>query len=319
MSSTLGTLQKTQEKIEQGGGAHLGTLFWWDLEGNHIAHNDLEALATIKNLDRKFLPAAIRPVQAFKRAISHADTLLDKELRLAKIKDDKVEVVFGVVEERADAIKKDLKFKVLARVEFNKTTNHLGNDVDHPAVAKVKEMYHYHLDHDTDDIRRMMANFLSTAGVGLRQSGGVYFVPAKYQITLDALCDVVGALGQNQTYQLRVIDTPESRRTLVDVTQKGLDTEIRQLQDEIDKFAFEKAKKTTLESKLEGFEDLRARVNMFSSVLEFKAEVLNAKIDKIKKIVQGHLDPSKYKDEPEDKPEEPKPKKAEAFSKEAGF
>jgi hypothetical protein len=84
------------------------------------------------------------------------------------------------------------------------------------------------LDHDTDDIRRMMANFLGTAGVGLRQSGGVYFVPAKYQTVLDALCDVVGAVGQNQTYQLRVIDTPESRRTLVDVTQKGLAPEIRQ-------------------------------------------------------------------------------------------
>jgi len=63
---------------------------------------------------------------------------------------------------------------------------------------------------------------LSEVGVSLREHGGVYFVPARYQQTLDALCAVVEAAGNNRTSR-RLIRQMEGDLRLVR-TRRGIGT-----------------------------------------------------------------------------------------------
>lgn len=317
---TLSVLNNVQEKSEAAGAAHLGTLFWWDLANNNISHGDLELAADHQGFPREYLPAQVKPHQAFKRAVSHAETMVPKGILIRKIKDDKKECVIGIVSEIQDIAMKDLKYKTLSVIEFDKVTSHITNGASHDVVKTIHDLYIRHLNHDTDDIRKIMANFLNRSGVALRQSGGVYFIPAQFQPVLDSMCRLIEAVGSNATYQLKQFDTVATRMTLTTVATKSLDDEIRQMQEELDKFAFEKARKETLEGKLDGFEELRARVNLFSGVLNFKADVLNSKINKIKKIVQGHLDPDMYHDDAEETVQEKMPITEQIpFSQEAGF
>ena len=313
MSDTFTDIKKAVEGNAQS--KQLGTLMWWSLEGNRISHDDLTITAIEKGLPKRYLPSEIKPHSAFKRAVRHSNTKLPNGHLIRTINDDRDEFVVGVVKENRDTAGKNLSYKVLSRVTFTKATGHTSNDEDHSVVNEIYALYKQHLDHHTDDIRTMMTNFLKESGVSIRPSGGVYFIPAVYQSVLDSLCEVVKSVSSsNRTYQLRVFDTPESKQTLATVTQGSLEEEIRQIQDQLDKFVFEKAKETTLAKKLEGFEELRARAAMFASVLNFKTDEINQRIDKIKAVVQGHIVPKEPKEEKEDALPTPK-----AYNSEAGF
>ncbi|MBI2378915.1 MAG: hypothetical protein HYV07_33280 [Deltaproteobacteria bacterium] len=124
-----------------------------------------------------------------------------------------------------------------------------------------------------------MTVFLSEAGVSLRDSGGVYFVPAQFNGQLTAVCNVVGDVGpHNKTFVLPIVDMPAAQATLREVTEASLDDEIRALEEELKSFDLDKVRDSTLERRLVAFHDLKARVGMFSSVLSFKADGLNRRL-----------------------------------------
>jgi len=291
MNDQLKEIQKTQHDLELKGGRHLGTLMWWNLNGNRISHADLEALAQRYGMPAEYLPSEIKPNSAFKRAVRHATTKLDKEHMLRTINDDKRECSVGLVREKRNATQKDLKYVVESRITFSKDTSKIDHDQDNPIIQEIYGLYQIHLDHATEDVRTMMTNFLKASGVAIRPSGGVYFVPSKFQAVLESLCNVVEKAGQNETFQLKVVESPEAKQTIAKVAKAGLEEELRQIQEQLEKFAFDKAREGTLEKKLEGFEELRAKAKMFADVLEFKVDEINNKIDRAKAIIHGHILP----------------------------
>ena len=199
--------------------------------------------------------------------------------------------MIGLVSERPNARARDLDYDVVSRIAFNKHTAAVNHDADHAIVWQILELYRHHQAHTTEDIRRMLAAFLAEAGVSLRESGGVYFVPASHQPTLDALCGVVEAVGKgNRTYQLPIVDTPATKTTLREVATRTLDDEIRQLQDELARYESEKVRQSTLERRLDGFEELRSRVNLFAGVLAFKADSMNAKISAVRASLRAQME-----------------------------
>lgn len=286
---TFETVKNAQSRLASSGGQQLGTLLWWSLNANRIEHRRLVDLAVKHSLDDKYLPSEIKPTGAFRRACRHAATRLDHGLMLRPIAESETEVVVGLVRERPDAAAKNLDYDLLARISFDKQTSIITADVENGVLAQVRELYQHHLAHTTEDIRAMFAAFLAEAGVSLRESGGVYFVPATHQTTLDSLCAVVEAVGSNKTFQLPIVDTAESKKTLREVAKRSLDDEIRQLQEELDLFDPEKVRQSTLERKLQGFDDLRARANLFARVLSFKATAMNERIAAIQAGLRGQL------------------------------
>jgi HAMP domain-containing protein len=286
---TFAKIRSVQDHLAQAGGKPLGSLLWWSLNGNRIDHPRLEELARRHGLDAKYVPAELKPVQAFRRACRHASTKLPAGLLLRPIAETTDAVLVGLVRERVNEANQDLDYDLVTRVNFNKANHAILCDVENGVTAEIERLYEHHLEHTTEDIRGMLTAFLGEAGVSLRESGGVYFVPASFQPTLDALCTVVEAVGQNQTFTLPIVETAETKGVLREVAKRSLDDEIRQLHEAMQRFEGDNVRQSTLERKLDGFEELRGRVNLFARVLSFKADALNGKISAIQSGLRQQL------------------------------
>lgn len=306
-------LKDTQAKLE---GELLGAVFWWSLNDNSVDHQTLVSLARQMGLPEKYLPSDVKPHQAFKRAVKHASTMLDKGTMLRYVDDNDAEIVVALVKEEQLKAKKDLAYATIEKVTFEKITGkfvHEGQGTK--AYDLIVDLYAQHLKHMTDDIRKLVTNFLGDMGVKLRESGGVYFVARSGIQILDAVCGVVDKTGKNATYQLPIIDTPDGKGALQEVAQKGLEDEIRQLKDEIEKFDIKKVRQSSLDRKLQQFDDLRGRVRLFSELLSFQADELNNKISYMQAVIKGEPVPELPKDEEE----EDVVQAPEAFDTQAGF
>ena len=286
---TFAKLRAAQDRVAEAGGNHLGTLLWWSLNGNRIEHDQLEGLAKQYGLHERYLPNAIKPTQAFRRAWRHAATKLTEGQMLRPIAETTDEVVIGLVREIADETTKDLEYDVLNRVTFDKNAAAISSDRPSIVTESIATLYRHHLAHTTADIRSVLTAFLGESGVSLRDSGGVYFVPADRQRTLDALCAVVEAVGHNSAFRLPIVDTPEGKSTLRAVAQRTLDEELRQLREQLERFDDDKVRDSTLERKLETFGDLRSRVDLFARVLSFKADDLRNKIGVTQAALRARL------------------------------
>ena len=303
---TFQRLRSAQDRLADAGGKPLGSLIWWSLNGNRIGHDQLEHLAAQHHLHARYLPNPIKPTQAFRRAWRHTASKLANGQMLRPIADTADEVVLGLVQERPDEATRDLDHDVLARITFDKTPATIRADRETIVAESVRQMYRHHLAHTTSDIRSILTSFLSESAVSLREHGGVYFVPADRQRTLDAVCAVVEAAGNNRTFQLPIVDTPEGKATLRSVTQKTLDDEVRQLQEQLERFDDDKVRDSTLERRLEAFEDLRSRAVMFGRVLSFKADSLNDRIGAIQTSLRQRLGIEPIITQPQ--PDDPSPR-----------
>jgi hypothetical protein len=268
----------------------LGSLLWWTLNGNRIDHDQLVDLARREGLDEKYIPAEVKPTAAFRRAWRHVATKLPKGLLLRPIAETDDVVLIGLVREQANERAQDLEYDVAAKICFHKTTHVVSADVENQVTAEIDRMYRHHQAHTTEDIRLMLTGFLAEAGVSLRESGGVYFVPAAYQNSLDALCAVVQTVGHNATYQLPIADSEATCSTLREVAERTLDAELQQLQADLERYDHATVRPSTLERKLTDFEDLRTRVGLFARVLSFKAEAFTKKIEIIQSNLRQQLD-----------------------------
>jgi hypothetical protein len=288
--TTYESIRRAQESLRFAPGAQeLGHLLWWTLNGTRIQHNELTAAAERHGLAVKLLPTEIKPVQAFRRAWRHATSKLSEGLMLRPIAETEHEIVVGLVREKPNEARRDLDYDVIARIAFDRSRVKISADVEHGVVEQIRYLYRHHLAHTTEDIRTMMTSFLSEAGVSLRDSGGVYFVPAAHSGQLEALCRVVEEVGHNRTFRLPIIDTLATRTTLREVTERSLDHEVRELEEELAGFDFEKVRDSTLERRLEMFEQLRNRAALFAGLLSFKADGLNQRIAAMSVQLRRHL------------------------------
>ncbi len=204
-------IRAAQERLANAGSNPLGTVLWWALNGTRINQRDLAAVAERHGLDARYLPAELKTAQAFRRAWRHASTRLPSGLMLRPIGDNSEEISVGLVQEKADEVRKELDYDLVLRIAFDKKNSMIAGDVEHGVVEQVRELYDHHLNHTSEDVRLMMTAFLAEAGVTLRDAGGVYFVPEAKAVQLDALCRVVEEIGRNRTFRLPIVDTPATR------------------------------------------------------------------------------------------------------------
>jgi len=94
--------------------------------------------------------------------------------------------------------------------------------------------------------------------------------------------------GGNKVYQLPIPRCPAVRDTLADVAVASLDAEIRALADELAQFD-DKTRQTTVERRLDRYEQLQGRVALFSGVLSFKADELTARLSAIQNNLRVQL------------------------------
>ena len=151
--------------------------------------------------------------------------------------------------------------------------------------------------HTTDDIRRTITKTLdSFAAVTLRQMGGVYWVPAVYAKGLRQLQAVIERLGKSQMYLVPITATKEGQAALAQAAKASIEEELAALQTEMQQFlATPPDRASTLMRRLDHFDDLRRRANLYHTVLQAQVVGLGENLSEMERQVRGLLDEKRAK------------------------
>jgi hypothetical protein len=269
----------------------LGTLFWWDLGNNRVAHAEFARRASDAGLDPALLPAAVKASTAFKRAWRAAARRVSDELLLREIADTVDQIVVAVVREDPDVLNLDLRYQVLARAAFSKKTETLTLLENHAILDALPTLFDHFSALTTEDIRAMVLAFVRKSGLSIRHAGGVYFIPPELSPTLAALCDVLRAVGTNTVWTLPIADLGDASATLGALAKETLDEEVATVEAELAAFNASdvKTRDSTLERRLKRFEEIRGRANLMAGALSFRADSLLDNIAKLEEEVRRRL------------------------------
>jgi hypothetical protein len=275
----------------------LGDLLWWELAAASVNRPDLVKLWVQGGLPTELLPEEPTPEKAFKTAaretqVGHTDRLL----RLAK--DDELEVVFGIVNEQRDG-NGGLEYHQQARITLDRQTGNLLSD--QPADNMVQKLMARFQElktlHTTDDVRRTITRTLdSFAAVTLRHGGGVYWTPAVYAASLRRLQAIIEKLGQSKMHLVPITATKEGQAALAQAAKASIEEELTALQTEMQQFLQTPPDRaSTLMRRLEHFDDLRRKANLYQTVLQAQVEGLAENLTEMERQVHGLLDSKRAK------------------------
>jgi len=276
----------------QAAGEHVGDLLWWTLDDARITRSTLLAIWAEAGLAPNHLPEPPTPQKALRAAVreasvGHADHLI----RLGK--EDDQELVFAVVQETRDG-----SGNVAHQQEARITLRHaspsslISDAPQHDIVRAVTSAYDQLVNtHLTDDIRRTLVRTLSScAAVTLREHGGVYWVPAPYADTLRRLQIAVSKLGRSRLDIVPIYATPESQQALGHAARSAMEADLAALDKEITGFLQEPPERqSTLVRRLEAFNDLRQRAQLYHTILQVQVSDLESKLNELTTHVQGLL------------------------------
>ena len=163
-----------------------------------------------------------------------------------------------------------------------------GHDLAAVITSRFGELRSTHM---ADDVRRSMMKVLDAcAVVTLRDHGGVYWVPSPYAETVRRLQGAIEKIGSSRVYLLPVHSSADANRTLGDAAKLAIEDELAALKAEVDGFmASPPDRPSTLVRRLDAFEGLQARANLYRDVLQVHVQDLEATLSGLTATVETLL------------------------------
>lgn len=225
------------------GDSALGNLIWYSVGDLELKREEIENLANNAGLPDRFLPPAIRVVDAFRRATSEVGGVIlngtDKvteTLLVREVSSDKNGVIRHLVKETADKKHKQLNYDHCGTFKYDRQNEYmLGTSyVDEvaPAVEKAKTLFHkYRNYYIAEHMRRMVKTVLyDCQSITLRPSGAVYFVPKQHEDKVQALRNFMKCLpGNTEIHLMPVVDLAEQREMLEQKLRSHVNTELSRI------------------------------------------------------------------------------------------
>lgn len=273
------------------GSDHLGDLVWWSLADARVDRPLLEAFWRDAALDVGLLPEEPTAERALKQAVREAQ--VGQRERLIRLGlESETEVVFAIVRERRDATG-NVAYDQEARVHLDRSREVLTSDApSHDLVQAVIAGFRaLRTTHTADDVRRAIVKALgSWSAVTLRESGGIYWVPAPFASQARRLQAAVQRIGTSAMSVLPVHRSAEAEATLGEVARASIEDELAQLQTEIDAFMVTPPERaSTLTRRLDAFEVLRDRAKLYRNVLAIQVTDLDHDLDRMAVTVEQLL------------------------------
>jgi len=221
----------------------LGNLVWFSVSDLDILREDLVKLAQHASLPEKYVPAPIRPTDAFRRATSEVGGVINAGgdqttvLMVREVLSDEERVVRHLIKEVRDKKNVRLSYDQVGVIEFDRraeaVTGAAYEDSAKSAVAKAKKLFDRYRDYyGADHIRRMLKAALDDCqAVGVRPSGGVYFVPRQYEKTAKALSSLIKTLPGNsvELHLVPLVDATEQRAMVEDKLRSQVMVQVAQI------------------------------------------------------------------------------------------
>jgi len=273
------------------GGQHLGDMIWWTLSDAKIDRSILENIWTGAQLAPEYLPDPPTAEKALKAAVREAAVgQPDRLIRLGK--EDEAEIVFAVVRETKHT-DGSISYQQETRVILDRKVESVSSDVvGHDLAGVIATRFgELRSTHTADDVRRAMMKALDgCAAVTLRDHGGVYWVPAPYAETLRRLQGAIEKIGSSRVYLLPVHSSADANRTLGDAAKLAIEDELAALKAEVEGFvASPPDRPSTLVRRLDAFEGLQARANLYRDVLQVHVSDLETTLAGLTSSVESLL------------------------------
>ena len=258
----------------------LGQTVFWTLRERQIP-----AVATQAAFERQGLgvhaPAQVRAKTALRRALRQQGGDLIKKTR-----DDALDTAYALVDVPLDAATGAAQPRTRFEAAINKQTE---------AVMCSDPAEEAHLQQTTDalrgvflaaDLSRALRGLVAVAqGTPLRPSGGVYFVPRPYRDLVGKMRAIVADLQPDGGYvsAFGVVDTGQARADMGRHAHEGLLEELGALAEDLGhlKDAGEGVRTRTLQRRLALYDQLRSKASMYTDLLTYNLDDVQAGIDRL--------------------------------------
>jgi hypothetical protein len=325
MSNNLTT---TNLYAVKGGSADniLGNLVWFSVSDIEILREDLVKLANTANLSEKYVPAPIRPSDAFRRASSESGGVLKtaddstEVLMVREVLSAEDRIVRHLIKEVRDKKNVRLNYEQIGSIEFDRkwetVTTVAITDEATAALNKAKGLYSRYRDYFVGDhIRKLIKTVLNDCqAIGVRPAGAVYFTPVAYEPTIKALNALIKTLPGNsvEMHYVPLVNADEQKQmlaaklhnhVLAQVSQIGSmlggDAEVLGVKKTLKSLASEFAgalreqkvvSKATANHAIEQLQGLKSQVSEYEGLLESNLGEVRATIDVLRKQVRIMLD-----------------------------
>ena len=304
----------------------LGNLVWFSVSDMEILRDDLVKLSVSVGLPEKYVPAPIRPSDAFRRATSEiggvlkAGEQITEVLMVREVLSAEDRVVRHLIKEVKDKKNIQLNYEKIGEIEFERqwgTMNVIAiTEEAKPSLHKAKVLYGKYRDYFiADHIRRLIKTVLGQCqAVGVRPAGAVYFTPAAYEPTIKALNSLVKILPGSavEMHYLPVVNADEQKQMLEEKLRSHILSQVSQIgsmlggnaqvlgaKKTLKSLASEFAatlrepniiSKTTANNAIQQLQGLKEQVTEYESVLESNLGEVRATIDVLRKQVHIMLD-----------------------------
>ena len=312
----------------KGGNAEnsLGNLVWFSVSDMEILRDDLVKLAANVGLPEKYVPAPIRPSDAFRRATSEIGGVLKvgeditEVLMVREVLSAEDRIIRHLIKEVRDKKNVRLDYEQIGSIEFDRKwetmTTVAITDEAKSALNKAKMLYSKYRDYFVGDhIRKLIKTVLGKCqAVGVRPAGAVYFTPAAYESTIKAMNLLVKNLPGNsvEMHYLPVVNADEQKQMLEEklrghvlsqVSQIGSmlggNAEVLGVKRTLKSLATEFASalreqkvvsKSTANNAINQLQGLKSQVAEYEGLLETNLGEVRATIDVLRKQVRVMLD-----------------------------
>jgi hypothetical protein len=285
------------DRISRGipGVPELGRLVYWSFSETLVMRDNLAAAFQRAGLPQEWLPDERIPREAFIKAVREAaNHHANGDRLLAEKMSDKDICEFHIGTLRKQALqtgKRRLRLNVVAGFALDKAARRLytvtadGEETDAPSEglaaslwAAVNEKYAVYLDgYNAADLQMLVLHIVKRRleGVGLRENGGIYFVPRHHADMLERLLRAMDEISpQSKIFTGPVYDGNEWRRNAYAALLAEVGAELRRLAEDVANLADEKARTraSTFLKKIEEARRLSAQVDGYAALLGAERE-----------------------------------------------
>jgi hypothetical protein len=283
--------------LQQQDGRHLGDLCGWSLSGT-VRQEDAQKIADACDLADDFDFPRVTPNSAYRRAVRQAvrgGKGDERRYDVAKIEESPSKIVHAVV--RKDIVvgagtqltARDAEFKTETKLGFDKDAYFASEpaeklfkteDEHHPVSIAARRIYEdLCVVYRAEDIRiAFQRAFVTWGAVRLLDHGGLWWVPSPYAAKVRAWSEFMRATN-NTALILPVFDTEETIESLRQVTMQSVDGQVADLMEQLTKLSEKNnTRVSTLEKRVEMFDDLRDKAEMYEKLLGHQMDELKVKL-----------------------------------------
>lgn len=267
----------------------IGYFVWWSIKDVKISREDMQ-----KHLDDVGLSydvPAVKARSAFLKAVREVRrNHRNKGLLIRQVKKDSSEYVFGLVDENVNKGRKSLNYAHKANLSFNPQTGNVTCTKDHRAYKLIKELYDEYLGFlNADDVRSIILDIVyETMSIGVRQRGGIYFIPKDHRYTVDRLEKLADKLPEGCDFMVAPqIDVESSKKAIYKAFVRSLKSQMEEFEQELEDDDIKRT--STLTKRLKEFKNLKNRIEFYRDALHFQVEDLTESLEKLKEKAESRI------------------------------